>query len=158
MKGQARVSILSVVAAGLTVCGPVSAFAAGPTALTDRELDGVTAGAATVVGSSDAAALGALSITATTGNSVVVPQASPYPNNPGLGATGGLTDATALAVGTNVTAVGDPPPATSTSVTTGGVATGNQVFTTTINRTVTGVGGVQFQAGWTFVYGAWIGL
>lgn len=143
---------------GFLLCGPLGAQAARPLTLTDAQLDGVTAGAATVVGSADAAAAGALAITATTGTSVVVPEASPYPNNPGLGATGGLSDATALAVGTNVTAVGDPPPATATSVTTGGVATGNQVFTSTVNRTVTGAGGVTFQAGWTFVYGAWVGL
>jgi len=158
MKGHAHISILGVIATGLTVCGPVGAFAAGPTALTDRELDSITAGAATVVGSSDAAAQGALAITATSGNSIVVPEAPPNPDNPGLHNTGGLTDATALAVGANVTDLGAPPPSASTSVTTAGAASGNQVITSSVNQTVTGAGGVQFQAGWTFVYGFWTGL
>jgi hypothetical protein len=43
-------------------------------------------------------------------------------------------------------------------VITGGSANGNLVINSTINQTVHGAGGVTFQAGWTFVYGAWVGL
>ena len=49
-----------------------------------------------------------------------------------------------------------PPPGT--SVTTSGNAAGNMVVNSTYNQTVHGAGGVTFQAGWTFVSGAWVGL
>jgi len=145
------------IAAGI-LGAPASALAAGPTALSDAQLDRVTAGAAIVSQSSDAAALGALALATTTGASLVVPEPSPYPGQPNLGPTGGAADGTALAVGTNLGLSGEPPPATSTSVQTQGAATGNQVITSTFNHTVQGAGGVTFQAGWTFVYGAWVGL
>jgi hypothetical protein len=53
---------------------------------------------------------------------------------------------------------GEPPPSSSTSVTTAGAAEGNLVINSTINRTIQGAGGVTFQAGWTFVSGSWVGL
>ena len=150
-----------ILMAGLA-CAGSALWAAGataePSALTDGQLDLVTAGAAAVASSTDAAAVGALALTGTTSNSVVVPEPSPYPGNPGLGPAGGASDGTALAVGNNVGMSGEPPASTSTNVQTAGVANGNVIVNSTINQTVQGAGGVTFQAGWTFVYGAWIGL
>ena len=142
----------------MLVCGAVAAQAGSPIALTDGELDRVSAGGAAVVSVSDAQATGRLALTATTGNSFVVPESSPFPGQPGLGPAAGAADGTALAVGTNLGAQGQPPVSSSTAVTTAGIANGNQVFNSTVNQTVHGAGGVTFQAGWTFVYGAWIGL
>jgi hypothetical protein len=53
---------------------------------------------------------------------------------------------------------GMPPPSSSTSVTTGGTADGNLAINSSFNHTTQGIGGVTFQAGWTFAYGTWMGL
>jgi hypothetical protein len=157
MKAQGRMMIAGLAFAGLALGGAAGARAA-PNTLTDVQLDHVTAGAAAVMSSVDAAAMGALALAGTTSGSVVVPEPSPYPGNPGLGPAGGATDGTATAVGSNVGLSGEPPPSSTTNVQTAGVANGNQVINSTVNQTVQGAGGVTFQAGWTFVYGAWIGL
>jgi hypothetical protein len=128
---------------------------AQPITLADNQLDGVTAGAVTVVTSNDAAATGALSITGTTGNTFVGRNA--MQGQPGLGVNAGLAEGTAVAVGTNVGFTKGPTSAT-TSVQTAGAADGNLQITQGVNYTVQGAGGVQFSAGWTFVYGAWVGL
>jgi|WetSurMetagenome_2_1015567.scaffolds.fasta_scaffold180843_1 hypothetical protein len=156
MKAFARILIAGAASAGSAVCA--AGAMATPAPLTDGQLDLVTAGAAAVVSSTDAAAAGALALTGTTSNSTVVQEASPYPGNPALGPTGGATDGTAVAVGSNVGLKGEPPTSATTNVQTAGVATGNQMISSTVNQTVQGAGGVVFQAGWTFVYGAWIGL
>jgi len=153
-----RVLASNAAALGFLLSASAAAVAGNAAVLTDRELDRVTAGGAIVAAVTDAQAAGALALTSTTANSVVVPESSPYPGNPGLGPTGGAADGTATAVGTNLGLRNEPPPSSSTSVQTGGVANGNQLMSSTINQTVTGAGGVTFQAGWTFVYGAWVGL
>lgn len=89
---------------------------------------------------------------------MVVQGASPYPGQPEFGPTGGMTVGTALAVGSNLAMQGLPPATSGTSVSTGGVAYGNQVINSTLNQTVHGAGGVTFQVGYTFVYGAWVGF
>jgi len=147
-----------VVATGLCLSITASAWADNLVALTDQQLDRVTAGGAAVAAITDAQAAGVLTLTSTTANSLVVPGPSPYPGQPGLAPTGGAADGTALAVGTNLGLGGEPPASSNTAVATGGVANGNQVVNSTFNQTVNGAGGVRFQAGWTFVYGAWIGL
>ena len=124
----------------------------------DGQMDRVTAGGANVASSSDAQAAGRFALTGTTGNSVVAPEPSPYPGQPGLGPTGGAADGTALAVGTNLGAQGLPPVSASTDVVTAGEAQGNQMLGANFNHAVLGAGGVAFQVGWTFIYGAWIGL
>ncbi len=157
MKAHARILIAGLASAG-SAAWAAGAMAA-PTALTDGQLDFVTAGnAASVASSTNAAAAGALALTGTTSGSIVALEASPYPGNPDLGPVGAATDGTAVAVGTNVGLTGEPPTNASTNVTTAGVANGNQVINSTVNQTVQGAGGVTFQAGWTFVYGAFVGL
>jgi hypothetical protein len=128
--------------------------------LTDGQLDRVTAGGtAIVVTASDAAAAGVVALTETAGNSLVIPEESPYPGQPNLHPTGGVAEGTALAVGNNIFGQPNQPPASAnTSVTTVGAATGNMVINSTFNHTVQGAGGVVFQVGWTFVYGAFLGL
>ena len=158
MDALTRVSGITLAAAGLVLCGTVSALAGGRLALTDRELDGVTAGGGIVLSTTDAQAVGVVGLTSTTSNSVVGQGPSPYPGQPQLGVTAGAADGTALAVGTNLGRTGQPPSSSSTNVATAGVADGNLVINSTINHTVYGAGGVTFQAGWTFVYGAWVGL
>jgi hypothetical protein len=153
-----RKSALGVAAASTLLCSAVSARADGPMILTGGQLDRVTAGAATVTSSTDAQAVGALSLAATTSNSVVNPGTSQFTGQPGFASSIGAADGTALAVGTNVTVPGAPPPSSSTSVTTAGTAAGNVVIISTTNHTVQGAGGVTFQAGWTVAFGAFVGL
>jgi hypothetical protein len=111
-----------------------------------------------VATSTDAAAAGVFVLTQTTGNAVAGSGNSPYPGNPELGPSFGVAVGTSLAVGSNLGQQDQPPASSGTNVQTGGVANGNFVVNSTSNRTVQGAGGVTFQAGWTFVYGAWIGL
>jgi hypothetical protein len=157
MEALMRISVAGLAAASVFLYGTAGALAHGPVALTNAQLDRVTAGAF-VAGVADAASAGVFALSTTTGNSFVVQDASPYPGNPGLGPTSGVVEGTALAVGTNLGVQGEPAPSSNTAVITGGSATGNLVINSTINQTVHGAGGVTFQAGWTFVYGAWVGL
>ena len=148
---------LSIAAFGVFASASTGAVAGNVAVLTDQQLDRVSAGASTGA-VTDAQATGALVLTSTTANSLVVSEPSPFAGNPDLGPSGAVSDGTATAVGTNVGLPNEPPPSRSTSVQTGGTASGNQVISSTINQTVNGAGGVTFQAGWTFVYGAWVGL
>jgi len=157
MKAIVRISVASLATAACLLCSSAGAIARNAGPLTDRQLDGVTAGGF-VFSTADAAATGAFNLTQTGGVSIGIQEISPYPDNPGLGANGGAAEGTAVAVGSNVTVPNQPPPTQSTAVQTGGGTTGNMVVNHTFNYTAQGVGGVQAQVGWTFVYGAWIGL
>lgn len=154
MKRHEQLTIAGLASAGLVLCG-ASMAAAAPATLTDGQLDGVTAGAVTVTSIADSGALGALTIAGTTTNTFAIGVA--MTGNPGLGVSAGVADGTAVAVGTNL-GVGTGPTSASTNVQTAGTASGNFQVNNTVNYTVQGAGGVQFQAGWTFVYGAWLGV
>jgi hypothetical protein len=159
MQALTRKSFVAVAVIGLVLGSAASALARSPSTLSDRQLDLVTAGnAANVFGSSDSQAGGAFTVAQTSGNSFVVQGASPYPGQPELGPAAGMTVGTALSVGSNLAMQNAPPAGGSTSVTTGGSANGNLVINTTQNHTVHGAGGVTFQVGWTFVYGAFVGF
>jgi hypothetical protein len=158
MNALTRVSGVNLAAAGLILCGTASALAGSPHALTDRQLDHVTAGGATVVASTDAQAAGVIALVATTGNSLAGQGISPYPGQPELGNSVGVADGTAVAVGTNLGQQGQPPASSNTAVMTAGIADGTHLISSTVNQTARGAGGVTFQAGWTFVYGSWGGL
>lgn len=153
-----HLSVLSLAAAAVVLSGSGTARAGGPIALTDGQLDRVTAGGATVVSSADAQGLGVFSTATTTGNSFVTQGASQVPGNPGLGTSMGVAVGTAVGVGTNLGVQGAAPASSGTAVTTAGVADGNFVLTSSNNYAVQGAGGVTFQVGWTVVYGSWIGL
>lgn len=154
MKLPARILMSCLGPSSLALCGAAGAVA-GPIGLNDGQLDGVTAGAI-VASSVDAQAVGALALTTTESNSFATRGIDPL--QPGLGVSAGAADGTATAVGTNVGIQNGGPTGAATSVQTGGAASGNQVINTTTNYTLSGAGGVVFQAGWTFVYGAWTGL
>jgi hypothetical protein len=157
METMMRISVLGLAAAGLLLCGSTGALAHNPVTLTDGQLDIVTAGSAVVIGaSSDAQAMGALSLTQTTGDTFAVQGASPYPGQPDLGPSAGVAEGTAVAQGNSLGSKW--PASTSTNVTTVGAVGGNQMFNFTRNLTIYGGGGVQIQFGLTFVYGAWVGL
>ena len=157
MQTVTRISVASLAAAGLLLCGSAGVLAHGPAALTDGQLDTVTAGSAITIGvSADANALGPLSLTQTTSDTFAVQGASPYPGQPELGPTGGVAEGTAVAQGNSLGS--KLPTSTSTNVTTAGAVAGNQTFNFTRNFTIYGGGGVQIQYGLTFVYGAWVGL
>ena len=127
-------------------------------ALSDGQLDRVTAGEAIVVSSVNGAATGVLALTQTTSNSMVAGGLAPFKGQSGLTDDTGAADGAVTAVGTNLALQGEPPASSATSVTTGGSAAGNLVVNSTYNQTVHGAGGVTFQAGWTFVSGSWVGL
>ena len=154
MKRHEQLMVAGLVSGGLALGGAATA-AAAPAALTDGQLDGVTAGAVTVTSITDAGAVGSLTISGTTANTFAVRQGQT--GNPGLGVSAGIAEGTAVAVGTNLGLNQNPVGAT-TNVQTGGSADGNFQVNSTVNYTVQGAGGVQFQAGWTFVYGAWLGV
>jgi hypothetical protein len=143
--------------AGSIACTAASAFADGPTKLTSRQLDRVTAGQTAVGALTSATATGNLSLVATTTNSVIT-GSQPYPGQPGLTNTIGAADGTATAVGTNLGLPGTTAPSAATSVVTGGTADGNYGLNYTVNNTITGAGGVSAQAGWTVVVGTYLGL
>jgi hypothetical protein len=157
MKAMQR-SVLGLAAAGTLLYGAGAALAGSPVVLSNDQLDHITAGEAIAVSSTDAQAAGVVAITGTTSNAVVAGGVAPFKGQPGLTDDTAATDGTATAVGTNLGVSGEPPASSSTNVTTGGSATGNQVISSSFNQTVHGAGGVTFQAGWTFVSGAWVGL
>jgi hypothetical protein len=141
----------------LVLVSPV-ARAGGPRALSDTQLDGVTAGVAFVQSSVNAQANGVLAMTQTGSNSIVAGGVAPYQGQPGLTDDAGAADGSSVALGTNLAVRGEPPASSGTSVATSGNAAGNMVVNSTYNQTFHEAGGVTFQAGWTFVSGAWVGL
>lgn len=152
MKMYARLLIAAPTSMVLTL-GGISLAAATPAVLSNAQLDGITAGAVTVTSSADSGALGALTVTGTTANSFALHAGQA--DAPDLGVSAGVADGTAVAVGTDPVG-GTSPTGASTNVQTGGVADGDFQVTNTVNYTVRGAGGVQFQAGWTAVFGAWL--
>ena len=140
---------------GLTVS--TTTRAGNPVELTNDQLDRVVAGGATVTSVANSQATGVFTLSRTTGNALAVAGDSPIPQQPAFATNAGAVEGTAVAVGTNL-GVGGAAPSSGTSVTTAGAAQGNMVINSTFNHTTQGAGGVTFQAGWTFVYGAWVGL
>jgi hypothetical protein len=158
MRAVRQLSVLSLAAAATLLSSGLTAQAGGPLALTDRQMDRVTAGGATVGSSADAYGLGVFATATTTGNTFVTQGASPVPGNPGLGTSMGVAVGSAVGVGTNLGVSGAAPPSSGTSVTTSGTADGNFVINSTSNYVLQGAGGVTYQLGYTVVYGGWIGL
>ena len=152
MNMYARLILAGPACAALTL-GGASVGAAAPFVLTNGQLDRVSAGGVTVTSSADSGALGALSVVGTTTNSFALHAGQA--NAPDLGVSAGVADGTAVAVGANP-GVGTGPTAAGTDVQTGGAVDGEFQVNSTTNYTVRGAGGVQFQAGWTVVFGAWL--
>ena len=149
--------LIVATAATLGLAAPTTTRAGNPVELTNDQLDRVVAGGANVTSIADSQATGVFTLSRTTGNALVVAGNSPIPQQPAFATNAGAAEGTAVAVGTNL-GVGGAAPSSGTSVTTTGAAQGNMVINSTFNHTTQGAGGVTFQAGWTFVYGAWVGL
>jgi long-subunit fatty acid transport protein len=158
MHALTRTSAAGAMAAGLLFVSSLSALAGNPAALTDRQLDRVTAGGGTVLGSADAQASGALSLAGTNTQSLLVSGPSPYPGQPEYGGTAVLAQGNATTIANNAFVPNLPPASSSTNVTTAGVADGNLVLKWEKNFIIQGGGGVTAQYGFTIVYGAWVGL
>ena len=149
--------VVGLTAAGTLILCAAAASADGPTKLTSRQLDRITAGGPVVGVSTGALATGNFSLVGTT-TAAVATGSAPYQQQPGLSNTVGAAEGTATAVGTNIGIAGVSSPSAATSVITGGTVDGTSVMSNTVNVTAQGAGGVVVQAGWTFVSGSWGGL
>ena len=158
MTANAAKILIITAAAILGLAAPATTLAGNPVELTNDQLDRVVAGGANVTSIADAQATGVFALSRTTGNALVLTGDSPIPQQPAFATNAGAADGTAVSVGTNLGVSGAAAPSSGTSVTTSGTAQGNMVVNSTFNHTTQGAGGVTFQAGWTFVYGAWVGL
>jgi hypothetical protein len=142
---------LPFVAASALLCAAWAAHTRGPIALTDRQLDGVTAGDAFSTATANGQAAGLLTMGFTASTADTTGSNSPW------GGSGGSSSGVAFTVGSNLTS----PGTANTSVTTGGTASGNFVLTETVtDKTLSGgpIGGngVSFSAGYTVTFGALI--
>lgn len=153
MKGNTKRLIFSLSLATSTMLLSISpiANAGGPIALSDGQLDRLTAGAAVVFANSGGLATGLITGATSAANTIY---GSTQGVEDGFGSEGGL------AVGTAVTftagqAQGAPPSTSSTNVSTGGAAEGNFTMSFSGGGKVTAAG-LTIQSGFTAVYGAFI--
>ncbi|MGA8758936.1 MAG: hypothetical protein WB611_22015 [Stellaceae bacterium] len=129
-----------------------AANAGGKVALSDNQLDSVTAGSAIVYSNAAAQATGLITI-ATTGSGSALGSNTGVED--GFGSNGGVSIGTAVSYGTDGAAQGYPPATSTTSVTTGGSAQGNFVLDMSGGGQVT-AGPLTIQAGFTSVYGVYV--
>jgi hypothetical protein len=150
---NSRTFIVGWAAASALLCISAIARASGPSQLTDRQLDGVTAGGVLVFADADAQALAAYRTMATTGTNTIAGTNAGV--QPGFQSEGGLASGVAVSYATNGAKQSAPPPTSSTSVTTGGVVDGNFKLTIAGGGTASALG-LTIQAGFTSVYGVWV--
>jgi len=147
MAAYRKTLTLSLVAAGATLCGLASANAGKAVALSDGQLDNVTAGSAIVFSNAGAQATGLITMAGTASNSALGSNASV---EDGFGSEGGVTVGSAVAYGSNGGGA-----TSSTNVATGGAAQGNFVLNISGGGKVT-AGPLTIQAGFTSVYGVFV--
>lgn len=146
MARKLRTLTLSLAAGGALLCASAGARAGKPVALTDGQLDHVTAGSAIVFSTAAAEATGKITAASTGSNSAF---GSTQGVEDGFGSEGGISTGSAVAFGMN----GNP--SSSTNVTTGGAVQGN--FTLVISGGGKVIaGGLTVQAGFTSVYGVFV--
>jgi hypothetical protein len=138
-------------AAAIALMSAAGVQAGGAVALTDAQLDSVSAGDAFTTGTANGQATGLYTIGFSGTTADTTGSNSPW------GGSGGSSSGVAVAVGSNFTS----PGTASTSVTTGGTASGNFVVTEVVtDKTLSGgpIGGngVSFSAGYTYTFGALI--
>jgi len=150
-------AILAAAIAVLSISGVANA--GGPVALTDGQLDRVTAGDTSVFANAGSLATG-LIVQGTTGTSTVV--GSNQGVEDGFGSSGGVALGTAVAFtagqATPAGCAAVPstcPSSSSTNVTTGGTTAGNFTQSFTGGGTAT-AGGLTIQVGYTAVYGVFV--
>ena len=141
---------LSVVAIGVLVYSTHIARAGSSIALSDGQLDHITAGGVTVT--AGAASTSQALWTSAQSNTTTIVGSAPGRVS-GADTQGGLATGTAISNGTNFANTTAPPPSQSTSVTTGGTVGGNLVITMSNNTTLSGLG-LTIQTGFTSIYGA----
>jgi hypothetical protein len=157
-----KLSFSLAVAIGL-LYAPAIAQAGGPIALSDGQLDHLTAGSALVSSTADAQATGLKAYANTLSNSALGSNASV---ENGFGSQGGNTSGVAVAWGLNplgnsngngMTANGAPapPPTSSTDVTNSGAAQGNFTLTIAGGGTSSALG-QTIQVGFRSVYGVFV--
>lgn len=125
---------------------------AGAIRLSDQELDGVTAGGTFVFSTADAQALAAYRAFGQAASNTITGTNEGV--QPGFQSEGGLASGVAVSFGINGSRQA-PPPTSSTSVTTGGVANGNFRLTIAGGGTSSALG-LTIQTGVTSVYGVWV--
>jgi hypothetical protein len=146
MLRRALTTIPSLATIGVVLFGPANASAGPPVSLSDRQLDGVTAGSALVDGVATAQATGLITIAGTQSNSAI---GSNQSVEEGFGSYGGVTVGSANAFGLNGNA------GSSTDVATDGAAQGNVVLNMSSGGKFTS-GSFTYQAGYTAVYGVFV--
>lgn len=131
-----KLAILATVAIAAMFASP-GARAGGPIALTEGQLDHVTAGAVVVFGSGLGTASGLSTFTQT--NTTAAAGYNPNTSNTGndFGSYGGLAIAATTAQSTNGAVTGAPPATQSATSNTGGAADGNFTRTLSDSGTVT---------------------
>jgi len=137
-------------ASGALLVLSTTAHAGSPTQLTDRQLDGVTAGAFVVFSSADGQSTGLITMGSSNANSVV--GSNPSVVN-GFGSEGGIATGEATSFGSDGNSTSAPPATSGTSVVTGGTPEGNYNIVISANRT-SSAGGLTIQGGFTSVYNA----
>jgi len=138
--------VVSFASASMLLFAAGLAQAGGPVALTDRQLDGVTASSAIVFGTSSALATGLIAQGTSQSTSAI--GTNPSVEN-GFGAYGGVSEGSADALGINGS------PSSSTDVQTGGAAQGNFVLNLSGGGKLS-TGNFTIQAGFTSVYGVFV--
>ena len=144
---------LAAACAVAVLCGPAIARADDLLRLSNRQLDGVTAGGVFVFSDVGAQALAKYRTMATATSNTIA--GTNLGVQSGFQSEGALATGTAVSFGTNGADTSAPPPSTSTSVTTGGVADGNFKVTIAGGGTVSALG-LTIQGGFTSVYGVWV--
>jgi hypothetical protein len=154
MPGSTKTLTFLWLAAGVLLCTSALAYAGGPIALQDSQLERITAGSALVSSSADAQATGLKAFSSTLSGSIL---GTNQGVENGFGSEGGVTSGAAVAWGLNPlgNSTGAAPPTSSTNVTTAGVAQGN--FTLTIGGGGTSSAlGQTIQVGTMSVFGVFV--
>ena len=140
--------VVSFAAANMLVFAAGLAQAGGPMALTDSQLDGVTAGSAFVAATATGQSTGLYTQGGTQTFAAVTGSNNPF------GGEAGLASGSAFTSGSNLIS----PGTATTSVVTNGGASGNLVYVVTVNDQTLEGGPVQgsgwsFSSGYTYVVG-----
>ena len=154
MVANRKMAFFSLFAASALLHAPNIAQAGGAIALSDGQLERVTAGSAIVFSTADAAATGLKAYGNTLSSSIVGSNASV---EDGFGSESGNTSGVAVAWGLNPLGdrAGAPPPSSSTDVTTGGAAQGNFTMNISAGGTSSALG-QTIQVGIRSVYGVFV--
>jgi hypothetical protein len=148
-----RTRTLILTAIGALLCTWTTSRADALSRLSDRQLDGVTSGGIFVFSSADADALAAYRTMAMAAANTIAGTNAGVQE--GFSSEGGLATGHAVGFGLNGADPTAPPATSNTTVTTGGVASGNYQLTISGGGTTSALG-LTIQVGMTSVYGVWV--